>query len=89
MKHTAGYQMQRKFLAVYDDGVARVVPAAAATYEIVIRAYHIYDLALAFIAPLGADDYVNFTHFSSFCIIFSIKASTSSAKPLDFSPSIS
>src|SRR5271170_469982 len=55
-KNSAGHQLQNKFLSVDDDGVAGVVSASIAGDNREVLREHVDDLALTFVAPLGADD---------------------------------
>ena len=53
-QHAAGHQLQDKLLPADDDGVPGIVPAGVARDHIERAREHIDNLALAFIAPLGA-----------------------------------
>src|ERR1700719_4510741 len=56
-KYAAGNQLEDVAMAVEDDGMPCIVPARVPS-DVVKRGSHIvYDLALAFIAPLRADYY--------------------------------
>ena len=48
--------MQNGFLALNLDGVPSVVAALKANNNAALGAQHIYNLALALVAPLGSDD---------------------------------
>ncbi len=48
-------QMEHVFRAAMDDGVAGIVTALAAHHDVRLRGQHVDDLALAFVAPLRAD----------------------------------
>ena len=52
----AGNQLQDELLPPQDDRVAGVMPAGIARYQREVFREHVNDLALALIAPLGADD---------------------------------
>ena len=54
--HARRQQMQRKSAVVVDDGMPGVRAALEADDNIGIRGEHIGDLALALVAPVGADD---------------------------------
>ncbi len=53
-QHSAGHQLQNELLPVNDHGMAGVVAARIARHHSKALREHIYDLALALIAPLGA-----------------------------------
>ena len=55
-EYAAGDQLQHELLAVDDDGVPGVVPAGVAGDEVELLGENVDDLALAFVAPLGAED---------------------------------
>ena len=63
VENTGGQNVQRKAAIIVDDGVARVGSALKADDNIGLLGQHIGDLALAFVAPVGADD--RFYHSSS------------------------
>ena len=48
--------MQEGFPTVHLDGVPGIVAPLKANDEVAFRTEHIDDLALSFVAPLGADD---------------------------------
>jgi hypothetical protein len=54
--------MQYRFLTLNDQRVAGVMPALKTHYRAGLISQQIDDLALAFITPLGAQDYYIFTH---------------------------
>ena len=56
MKDTGRHHMQDVFLAVYDDGMARVVAALETDHHIHFGSEQIDDLAFAFVAPLRTND---------------------------------
>ena len=49
--------MQRKALALADNRVSRVRTTLISTHDVRVSGEQIDDLALALVAPLGADDY--------------------------------
>ena len=51
-----GHEVQDELLAADEDGVAGVVAAGGADHEVGALRQHVDDLALAFVAPLGADE---------------------------------
>ncbi len=53
---SAGNELEHEALAVNDDGVAGVVAAGIAGNDGKVSAKNVNDLALAFIAPLGAEN---------------------------------
>ena len=53
----AGDELQDELLAGDDDGVAGVVAAGVAGDDVELLGQHVDDLAFAFVAPLGAEDY--------------------------------
>ncbi len=55
-QHAAGNQLQNKLLALDGDRVSGVVPAGIASHDLEALGKHVDDFALAFVAPLGADD---------------------------------
>ena len=62
-QHAAGHELQNKFLAVDDDGVAGVVSAGVTGYNREVFRENVDDLAFAFIAPLGANNHRGFAFF--------------------------
>ncbi len=54
--HPAGNEAERERLFADDDGVAGVVAALVTDYNVRVLRQQIGDLALSFVAPLGADD---------------------------------
>ena len=44
--------MEHEFLAVENEGMAGVGPALKASDDVILRGKYIYNLSLAFIAPL-------------------------------------
>ena len=63
VENTGRQNVQRKAAIIVDDGVACVGTALEADDNIGVLRQHIGDLALAFVAPVGADD--RFYHSSS------------------------
>ncbi|MBA7687816.1 hypothetical protein ES703_96289 [subsurface metagenome] len=55
MKDPRGDEMENDLFPVDDDGVAGVVPSLIAGYDLEGRSQEVYDLAFAFISPLGAE----------------------------------
>ena len=53
----AGDQLQDELFAGDDDGVAGVVATGVAGDDVELLRQDVDDLAFAFIAPLGAEDY--------------------------------
>ena len=56
-QNAGGNEVQDVFVAALDDGVAGVISALAADDDVGVAGQDIDDLALAFIAPLRADQY--------------------------------
>jgi hypothetical protein len=56
MQRPRGNEMKDGFLAVNDEGVARVVAALEADDDVGIVGEEIDDLSFAFVSPLGADN---------------------------------
>jgi hypothetical protein len=56
--------MQHGLLAAYDQSVARVMAALEAHYSLGMIREPVYDFTLAFVAPLGSDDYYILSHIS-------------------------
>ena len=59
VEHAAGQQMQCGTAEFVDDGVACVRSALETNHDIGLGAQHIRDLALALVAPAGADNRSN------------------------------
>ena len=57
-------QLQFIFFAVHNDRMARVVAALAAHDQIGFARENINELALAFVAPLGAENYLTWHRIS-------------------------
>ena len=57
-------QVQHRLLAADDQRMARVVSALKAHHSLRVIRQPVYDLALALVAPLGADDHDVFCHFN-------------------------
>ena len=57
VEDAAGDEVEDVLLAAHDDGVTGIGSALEARYDISLLGKEVYDLALAFIAPLGADQY--------------------------------
>ena len=55
-QHSAGHELQYKFLTVDDDGMASIVAAGIARHDREILREHVNNFALALIAPLRSDD---------------------------------
>src|SRR5207237_10135347 len=53
-QHSAGHQLQHKFFAVDDHGVAGVVSAGVARHYGEVLREHVDNFAFAFVAPLRA-----------------------------------
>jgi len=53
-EHAAGDELEDEFLVPVNDGVPGVVPAGIARHGVEPFAQHIHNLALALVAPLGA-----------------------------------
>jgi hypothetical protein len=58
------HQVQHRLLAADDQGMAGIVSALKAHHSLGMVGQPIDDLALAFVAPLGADDHDVLCHFS-------------------------
>ena len=56
-QHAAGNQLQHELLLADDDRVAGVVPARITRHGAEPLAQHVHNLALALVAPLGAQHY--------------------------------
>jgi hypothetical protein len=56
-QHAAGNELQDKLLPANNDRVPGVVPARIARHSAEALAQHVHNLALAFVAPLGAKHY--------------------------------
>ena len=54
--------MQNRLLAINHQGVAGIVTALETYYSFCFFSQQIYNLAFAFIAPLGANDYYILAH---------------------------
>ena len=65
-QHAAGNQLQDELLAGDGDRVPGVVSAGIAGHHAEILREHVDDLALAFIAPLGAHHHCRFHAFFNF-----------------------
>ena len=55
LQDARGHQVEHRALAVHDEGVPRVVPALEAHHQLGGEREAVDDLALALVAPLGAD----------------------------------
>ena len=53
-----GHQVQRQLLVAVNDGVAGVIASLEAHHVIVVAGDEVGDLTLAFVAPLGAENYL-------------------------------
>ncbi len=62
-QHAAGHELENKFLAVNDDGVAGVVSAGIAGHDREVLRQNVDDLPFALIAPLGAYDHRSLAFF--------------------------
>jgi hypothetical protein len=56
VKDAGGDEVQNEFIRTHDDRVARVVSALVPGDNVRTLGQQIYDLSLAFITPLGADN---------------------------------
>src|SRR5580698_898402 len=63
LRHAARNQLQHKLFSVDDDGVAGIVAASIAGNDGEILRQNVDDLAFAFVAPLGADNYGGLASF--------------------------
>src|SRR6185437_7447330 len=68
-QHPAGHQLQDELLAVNNDGVPGVVASRIAGHDGEALREHVYDLAFAFIAPLGAHDDRGFAFLQSLLLV--------------------
>ena len=57
VQNARGHEVENVFLVSDDDGMARVRAALEADYDIRFLGQEVNNLALAFIAPLGANEY--------------------------------
>ena len=64
-QHATGHQLQNKFLAVDDDGVAGIVAPGIAGDDGEVLRQDVDDLPLALIAPLGANNHGGLAFFHS------------------------
>ena len=62
LEHARGYGAEHIFLAVEFKGVAGVGPTLKTGYHIVTRSEHIHYFTFSFVAPLEAEQNINF-HF--------------------------
>jgi hypothetical protein len=61
--HDPGREKVKNERAILDlYGVSSVVPTLITDHDVEVLGEKIYDLAFAFIAPLGADYYYDFAH---------------------------
>jgi hypothetical protein len=66
VEDSRGYRLQCELLAVEDDGVASVVTALVAYYDVGIACIEIGDFTLSLVAPLGAYNYQSIAHSFNF-----------------------
>ncbi len=64
-QHAARHQLQHELLAFDDDGVAGIMASGVTRDDGEIVRKNVYDLAFAFIAPLGAHDHRGLCSFHS------------------------
>jgi hypothetical protein len=56
-QHATGHKLQDELFALDDDGMAGVVAAGISRHDGKMVGENVYDLAFAFVAPLGADNH--------------------------------
>ncbi len=71
LEHTGGDRPEHIFLAFELKSVSGVRSALESGYHVVVGSEHVNYLAFAFVAPLEAEQYVNF-HFDSVLVYCSV-----------------
>jgi len=57
MEYASRNQMQNMLVAINDYGVAGIMTAGVTGDDVKVRREQVYDLSLAFITPLGSNNY--------------------------------
>src|SRR6185437_6241601 len=84
-QHSAGDQLEHEFFPADDDGVPGIVAAGVPRYNGEASRENVYDLAFAFIAPLGAQNHGCLcSHLDSFPSISTAAHAKASGDPRHF-----